>query len=102
MGGNLPAALEDCRQFCHRSGDAITPVCDSTPLGSSQRSVKVPVLICQAIPEKGPRNLYTLAPHPQPHGAMALPSIPKTAPPLGLPPGSVRAILALLLSGSLW
>jgi len=51
---------------------------------------------------KGPRNLFTLAPHPQPHGAMALPSIPKTAPPLGLPPGSVRAILALLLCGSLW
>src|SRR2546428_5879393 len=51
---------------------------------------------------KGPRNLYTPAPHPQPHGAMALPSIPKTAPPLGLPPGSVRAILALLLCGSLW
>ena len=33
---------------------------------------------------------------------MALPTIPKTAPPLGLPSGSVRAILALLLCGSLW
>ena len=33
---------------------------------------------------------------------MAAPPLPSFPPPLGLPPGSVRAILALLLCGSLW
>jgi len=33
---------------------------------------------------------------------MALPSVPKYPAPLGLPQGSVRAILALVLCGSLW
>jgi len=33
---------------------------------------------------------------------MAFPSVPKYPAPLGLPQGSVRAILALLLCGSLW
>ncbi len=33
---------------------------------------------------------------------MALPAIPKYPAPLGLPQGSVRAILAIVLCGSLW